>query len=95
MYVSRAVLIILMVHHFLCTRPYKMSVFERSVTCVHNIETGGHFLIKVMGGGGSDTKVLPRAEQQLNMLPRADTKSHFLHPKADTTPHFESARVDK
>ena len=47
------------------------------------------------GGGGSDTKVPPKAVQQLNMLPRADTKSHFWHPKADTIPHFYSLRVDK
>ena len=32
-YVSRAVFPILMVHHFLHKSPYKMSVFERSVTC--------------------------------------------------------------
>ena len=29
----RVVFLILMVHHFLHTSPYKMSVFERSVTC--------------------------------------------------------------
>ena len=45
----------------------------------------GHMLIKATGGG-SDTKVLPRAVQQLKMLPRADTKSHFWHPIADTNP---------
>ena len=61
----------------------------------------GDFLFKVTGGGGGgggrgyDTKVLPRAVQRLNMLPRADTKSHFWHPKADTIPHFYSPRVDK
>ena len=32
-YVFRAVFIILMAHHFLHTSPYKMSVFERLVTC--------------------------------------------------------------
>ena len=38
---------------------------------------------------------LTRAAQQLNMLPTADTKSHFWHPKADRIAHFDSPRVDK
>ena len=42
-----------------------------------------------------DTRVLPRAVQQLKMLPRADTKSHFRHPGTDTILHFDSARADK
>ena len=42
------------------------------------------------GGGGGESRV-----QQLKMLPRADTKSHFWHPRADTIPHFDSPRVDK
>ena len=33
MYVSRAIFPILMVHHSLSTNRYKMSIFERSVTC--------------------------------------------------------------
>ena len=32
-YISRAVFPILIVHHFLHTNPYKMSIFQRSVTC--------------------------------------------------------------
>ena len=40
-------------------------------------------------------KVLIRAVQQLNMLPRGDTKSHLWHPKADRIPHFDSPGVDK
>ena len=32
-YVSRVVFRILMVNHFLSTNPYKLSVFERSITC--------------------------------------------------------------
>ena len=27
------------------------------------------------------------------MLPRADTKSNFWHPRGDTIPHFDSPRV--
>ena len=53
---------------------------------------GGDFLIKVRG---AEIKVLTRAVQQLSMLPGANTKSHFCHPKADTIPHFDSPRVDK
>ena len=33
------------------------------------------------GGGESEIKVLTRAVQQLNMLPMADTKSHFWQNK--------------
>ena len=29
------------------------------------------------------------------MLPRADTKSHFWHPRADMIPHSDGPRVDK
>ena len=64
--------------------------------CVHNIGTGG-FLLKVTGGEGGgepDAKVLLRAVQQLNMLHRADTKSHFWHPEAHMIPHFYSPRVE-
>ena len=32
-YFSRAVFPILMAHHFLRTNPYKMSIFQRSITC--------------------------------------------------------------
>ena len=46
------------------------------------------------GGGGSEIKVLTRVVQQLNILPRADTKSHFWHPKVDTVPHFDSPGVE-
>ena len=41
---------------------------------------GGHSLIKVTGGGGGGggaLRLLSRAVQQLKMLSRADTKSHF------------------
>ena len=40
---------------------------------------GGNYLIKVTGGseGGPTVRFLPRAIQQLKLLPRADTKSHF------------------
>ena len=33
MYVSRAVFPVLMVNHFISTNPYKLLIFERSVTC--------------------------------------------------------------
>ena len=52
-------------------------------------EGGGHSLIKVT------QRFLPRAVQQLKMLLRADTKSHFWHPRADMIPHFNSPRADK
>ena len=53
----------------------------------------GDFLIKVTGG--SEIKVLTGAAQKLNLPPRADTKSHFWHPKADAIPHFDSPGGDK
>ena len=69
-------------------------------TRVYNTETRGHFLIKVTGGGGGGgerpkLRFLPRAIQQLKMLPRADRKSHFWHPRTNTTPHFDSPSVVK
>ena len=50
---------------------------------VPNIETQRHFLIKVTGEGPK-LRFLPGAVQQLKMLPKADTKSHFWHPRANT-----------
>ena len=52
------------------------------------------------GGGGAllngpTLRLLPRAVQQLKMLPRTDTKSHFSHPRAVTIPHFGSPRLEK
>ena len=55
-------------------------------------------LPKITGGrvGGFVTRrVLPRAVQQLEMVPRADTKSQFWHPRVDTIPHFNSPGADK
>ena len=54
---------------------------------------GGHSLIKVTRV--PTLRFLPRAAQQLKILPRADTKSHFWHPRADAMPHFDSLRADK
>ena len=54
---------------------------------------GGHSLIEVTRE--ASLRFLPRAVQQLKILPRADTKSHVWHPKADTIPHFDSPRADK
>ena len=62
------------------------------INCQGLFSGGGHSLIKVRG---SETKLLPRAVQQLKMLPRADRKSHFWHPRADTIPHFDSPRAEK
>ena len=55
--------------------------------------TPGHSLTKVMGS--PTHRFLPSAVQQLKMLLRADTKSHFSHPRTDTIPHFNSPRADK
>ena len=41
-----------------------------------------HSLIKVTGEG------LPRAVQQLRLLPRVETTSQFLHLRADRIAHF-------
>ena len=48
-YVSRAVFLRLMAHHFLHTSPYKMSVFERSVTYSFCSRNCTHILIRTQG----------------------------------------------
>ena len=51
---------------------------------------GRHSLIEVRGRGegggggkGPTLRFLPRAVQQLKLLPRVDTTSHFRHPWVD------------
>ena len=44
-------------------------------------------LIKVRG---SDSKAFSKSGSAVKMLLRADTKSHFWHPRADTIPHFDN-----
>ena len=41
----------------------------------------GHSLIKVTGG--PTLRLLPIAVQQLKLLPRVDTASHFLQPREE------------
>ena len=61
----------------------------------HTDRTGGHSLIKVTGRVPT-LRFLPRAVEQLKMLPRADTKFIFgTLERGDTIPHFDSPRVDK
>ena len=47
------------------------------------------------GDGGLTLRFLPGVVQQLKMPPRANTKSHFRHPRADMIPHFDSPRANK
>ena len=39
----------LMVHHFLRTKPYKMSIFQRSVTCSSFFKNCTHILTRTQG----------------------------------------------
>ena len=64
-------------------------------TRVHNIENREALLNQSDEGGRPKLRFLPGAIQQLKMLPRADRKSHFWHPRANTIPHFDSPRVVK
>ena len=52
---------------------------------------GWHSLIEVRGK--QTLRLLPRAVQQLNLLPTVHMVSHFLHPRADKKPHFHSPIV--
>ena len=53
----------------------------------------GNFLIKMTAN--LTLTLLPRAVQQLKLLPRVDSTSHFLYPRADKKPHFNGPRVKK
>ena len=52
---------------------------------------GWHSLIEVRGK--QTLRLLPRAVQQLNLLPTVHMVSHFLHPRADKKLHFHSPIV--
>ena len=54
---------------------------------------GDHSVIKVTGGGGSRLRLLPRAVQQIKVLPRAHTTSHFWRPRAIYTLQFYNLRL--
>ena len=45
--------------------------------------------------GGQTLRFLPRAVQQLKLLPRLDTKFHFRRPRVDTKPPFDGLRANK
>ena len=57
----------------------------------HRTFRGGGEGIEVTGKQTS--RFLPRAVQQLELLPRVYMISHFLHPRADKKPHFYSPRA--
>ena len=79
-YVSRSIFSILMVHHFLSTNPYKMSIFQRSVTCSFFKELNSHidknsgekfedmFLVIIVSKGTSLIDSIKEFCQSLNYL---------------------------
>ena len=67
-------------------------MFDINVSNCHLLGEGGHSLTKVMGA--PTLRFSARVVQQLKMRPKADTKSHFWHPRAGTIPHFDSPRAD-
>ena len=74
-----------------------MSQKTQKIT-ISDLSREEHSVIKVTGGGGGGPtlRFLLRAVQHwLKMLPRADIKSHFWHPRVDTAPQFDSPRADK
>ena len=68
---------------------HELSKIKKVVHCTFGGGGGGgrQSLIKVRG---SDSKVFTWSGTEAKMLPRADTKSHFWYPRADTIPHFDS-----
>ena len=66
-YISRAVFPILMVHHFLHTNPYKMSIFQRSVTCSFFFRNCTHILTRTQGEKFEDMFLVKIASKRTSL----------------------------
>ena len=80
-YISRVVFPILMVHHFLRKNPYKMSIFQRSVTCSFFFWNCTHILTRTQGKKFEDMFLVKIASKgtSLNALLLLMASVFFLH----------------